>query len=105
LADVQGISENFFEYVSTKIRLSDIAGPSASSTKKTDDFKEILFADPKISYIPIGAKIKTMGSKWLVRNPSNIASAQTQKLFTLKEINYQTKNTVDYIDFTHPVQK
>ena len=34
-----------------------------------------------------------------------IASAQTKKLFTLKEVNYQTVNTVDYIDFTHPTQK
>lgn len=32
-----------------------------------------------------------------------IESAQTKKLFTLKEVNYQTVNTVDYIDFTHPV--
>lgn len=34
-----------------------------------------------------------------------IESAQTKKLFTLKEVNYQTVNTVDYIDFTHPVAK
>ena len=34
-----------------------------------------------------------------------IASAQTKKFFTLKEVNYQTVNTVDYIDFTHPTQK
>lgn len=33
-----------------------------------------------------------------------IESAQTKKLFTLKEVNYQTVNTVDYIDFTHPAK-
>lgn len=34
-----------------------------------------------------------------------IASAQNKTLFTLKDVNYQTKNTIEYIDFTHPVAK
>ena len=75
VAEVQGITDNFYEFVTTKIRLSDIVSPSISISRKTDDFKEILFADPKITYIPVGAKINTMGSTWLVINPSNIASA------------------------------
>ena len=91
-AEVQGISDNFYEYVTTNIRLSDITTPSASSTKKTDDFKEILFADPKISYIPVGAKIKTMGSTWLVVNPSNIASAQTTAVIVRCNTSYNSYN-------------
>ena len=33
-----------------------------------------------------------------------ITSAQNG-LVTLKEVNYKTTNTIDYIDFTHPTQK
>jgi hypothetical protein len=33
-----------------------------------------------------------------------IESAQNG-LFTLKEVNYKTTNTIDYIDFTHPTGK
>lgn len=91
-AEVQGIGNDFYEYITTNIRLSDITTPSASLTKKTDDFKEILFADPKISYIPIGAKIKTMGSTWLVVNPSNIASAQTTAVIVRCNTSYNSYN-------------
>lgn len=91
-AEVQGITDSFYDYVQTKIRLSDITTPSASSTKKTDDFKEILFADPKIAYIPVGAKIKTMGSTWLVINPSNIASAQTTAVIARCNTSFNSYN-------------
>lgn len=91
-AEVQGISENFYDYITTNIRLSDITTPSASSTKKTDDFKEVLFVDPKIAYIPVGAKIKTMGSTWLVINPSNIASAQTTAVIARCNTSYNNYN-------------
>ena len=91
-AEVQGLTDNFYEYVTTNIRLADISTPSASSTKKTDDFKEILFADPKIAYIPVGAKIKTMGSTWLVINPSNIASAQTTAVIARCNTSYNSYN-------------
>lgn len=91
-AEVQGITDNFYEYVTTNIRFADITTPSASSSKKTDDFKEILFADPKIAYIPVGAKIKTMGSTWLVINPSNIASAQTTAVVARCNTSYNSYN-------------
>ncbi len=74
-AQVQGIlNNNFYEYVTTDIRLADIASQSATSSKKTDDVKIVLFAEPTIDYFPIGAKIQTMGSTWLCVNPSNISS-------------------------------
>lgn len=74
-AQVQGIiNNNFYEYVTTNIRLADIASQSATSTKKTDDVKIVLFAEPIIDYFPIGAKLQTMGSTWLCINPSNISS-------------------------------
>lgn len=92
VAEVQGITDNFYEFVTTKIRLSDIISPSISISRKTDDFKEILFADPKIAYIPVGAKINTMGSTWLVINPSNIASAQTSAVIVRCNTSYNSYN-------------
>lgn len=91
-AEVQGITDHFYDYVNTKVRLSDITTPSATSTKKSDDFKEILFSDPKITYIPVGAKIKTMGSTWLVINPSNMSSARTTAVIARCNTSYNSYN-------------
>lgn len=74
-AEVQGLDGNdFYRYLNTYIRFSDIASLSASASKATDDIKIILFAEPSIDYFPIGAKIKTMGNTWINTNPSNISS-------------------------------
>lgn len=74
-ADVQGlVLDDFYKYVSTCIRFSDIASQSATGTKSVDDVKVILFQEPTIDYFPIGAKLQTMGSTWLCTNPSNISS-------------------------------
>lgn len=74
-ADVQGlVLDDFYKYVSTYIRFSDIASQSATGTKSVDDVKVILFQEPTIDYFPIGAKLQTMGSTWLCTNPSNISS-------------------------------
>lgn len=91
-AEVQGITENFFEYVTTKIRLSDVANPSATLANKTDDFKQILFADPKIVHISVGAKIKTMGNVWLVVGVSDMASAQTTAVIARCNTSYNSYN-------------
>lgn len=92
VAEVQGITKNFYEYVKTTIRLADVSNPNVTSTKKTDDFKEILFSDPKITYIPIGSKIKTMGSTWLVVNPSNISSSRTSAIVARCNTSYNSYN-------------
>lgn len=78
-ADVQGlIQDDFYKYLSTYIRLSDLVSQSATSTntsaKNVDDIKIILFQEPSIDYFPVGAKVQTMGSTWICVNPSNISS-------------------------------
>lgn len=74
-ADVQGlVLDDFYKYVPTYIRFSDIASQSDTGTKSVDDVKVILFQEPTIDYFPIGAKLQTMGSTWLCTNPSNISS-------------------------------
>ena len=54
-AEVQGLTENFYDFTSTNIRLADILSPSASSAKRQDDYKEILLVDNRFDYLPIGA--------------------------------------------------
>lgn len=76
-AEAQGITEDFYEFVKTNVRLSDIVSPSAGG-KRVDDFKEVLLAERGITYIPIGAKMQTMGSTWLVINPSDLSSVYTK---------------------------
>lgn len=76
-AEVQGLNpEDFYSWVNTNIRLSDIAKTAtATETKKLDDYKEILLPEYHIDYFPIGAKVITAGNTWLCVNPSNISSA------------------------------
>lgn len=76
-ANVQGLNENFYEWINTNIRLSDITSVSASSSKKKDDYKQVLFPELSVEYFPIGAKIETMGNTWICIDPSNISSVKT----------------------------
>lgn len=74
-ARVQGLArDDFYTWLTTFIRLADIAALSASASKNIDDIKVILFKEPSIDYFPIGAKIETMGSTWLCTNSSNLSS-------------------------------
>lgn len=73
-ANVQGLcvkSNNFYDYIMTHIRLSDLHSTMDESSQK-DDVKTVLFSEPSITYFPIGAKIQTMGNTWICVNPSNI---------------------------------
>lgn len=74
-AQVQGLLEDFYEWTTTYIRLSDIRSNS-SVTTQIDDYKTVLFEDKEIEYFPIGAKVETMGNIWICANPSNISGAQ-----------------------------
>lgn len=74
-AQVQGVLEDFYEYYTTNIRLSDVRSNS-SVTTQIGDFKTILFEEQEIEYFPIGAKVVTMGNIWICANPSNISGAQ-----------------------------
>lgn len=74
-ARVQGLDPNDREsWTETRIRIADIAPDSASTLRKQDDYKIVLFADQRIEYVPEGSKIETMGSTWLVVNPTNISN-------------------------------
>lgn len=73
-AQVQGLLPgDFYAWRGQKMRISDTIKQGASLTRKTDDQKEYLLADRGIDYIPEGAKVETMGSTWLVTNPSNLS--------------------------------
>lgn len=73
-AEVQGLTDDFYEYTTTELRLSDVTTNNVTSfdSKHSDDFKMVLL--PYYDYIPIGAKIKVMGSTWIVTNPTNLSS-------------------------------
>ena len=78
-AKVQGLTKDFYSYLTTNIRFSD-AHSTYSETSLQDDSKIVLFAEPKIDYFPIGAKLQTMGNTWLCVNPSNMSSVYTNAL-------------------------
>ena len=92
-ADIQGLATYFYDYTTLPIRLSDLINPSVNFNKRTDDYKEVLIPDESIDYIPIGAKIKTMGSVWLVVNPSNIVSVSANTVVARCNATY---NSYDY---------
>ena len=74
-ADVQGLcADDFYKYLTTYVRFSDMVSQTATTTKNVDDLKHLLFKEPSIDYFPVGAKVQTMGSTWLCVNPSNISS-------------------------------
>lgn len=75
-ARVQGLDpRDPMSWETAYIRMADIAPDTASTLRKQDDYKIIMFADESIDYVPEGAKIECMGSTWLVVNPANISSA------------------------------
>lgn len=79
-AEVQGLTDSFYEYITTNIRLNDVStsNVTAFDNKKIDDFKRVLFPDIAINYIPSGAKINTMGSTWIVINPMSLSISGAQ---------------------------
>lgn len=91
-ASVQGITSDFFTWVETDIRLSDVSTSNQTSFagNKTDDFKKVLFADRSISYFPIGAKLQTMGSTWICINPSNMSTADSTAVIARCNASYNS---------------
>ena len=78
-AKAQGIVANdFYKYISLAIRLADISKSKGSSYfgRKSDDVKQVLFADTSVDYFPIGAKLLVAGNTWLCINPENMSSAK-----------------------------
>lgn len=75
---VQGLDSdpnNFYEWSDQLIRLGDARKKGNAIDRPIDNYKEVLFVDRRIEYVPEGAKMETMGSTWLVTNPANISSA------------------------------
>lgn len=75
---VQGLDSdpaNFYQWSDQMIRLADARKKGNAIDRPIDNYKEFLMVDPRIEYVPEGAKMETMGSVWLVTNPANISSA------------------------------
>lgn len=75
---VQGLDSdpnNFYEWSEQLIRFADARKKGNAIDRPIDNYKEFLFVDRRIEYVPEGAKMETMGSTWLVTNPANISSA------------------------------
>lgn len=73
-AQVQGIDSNDpWQYTDCYLRMTDMGYPTITSSRKQDDYKMVLVADKRVDYLRPGAKIKTMGSTWLVINPNNVS--------------------------------
>ena len=73
--EIQGLDENApTNWTKTMVRIANVVRPSASITRNFDDYKLLLCDDPAVDYIPPGAKIRTMGSTWLMVNPDNLSA-------------------------------
>lgn len=73
---MQGLQlDDFYAWSDQLIRLADARKKGNAIDRPIDNYKEFLMADPRIEYVPEGAKVETMGSTWLVTNPANISSA------------------------------
>lgn len=75
---VQGLDSdpnNFYEWSEQLVRFADARKKGNAIDRPIDNYKEVLFVNRRIEYVPEGAKLETMGSTWLVTNPANISSA------------------------------
>ena len=73
---MQGLNlDDFYAWSDQLIRLADARKKGNAIDRPIDNYKEFLMVDPRIEYVPEGAKMETMGSTWLVTNPANISSA------------------------------
>lgn len=93
LARVQGLDKNdFYAYKETKIRFSDVTTTDATNyrTGKADNFKRVLFAEPKIDYFPLGAMIETMGSFFVCINPNNLSDEYVTAVVAKCNTTYNT---------------
>lgn len=93
-ANVQGLNpDDFYEWQYVYVRFSDISQSSSMATRKTDDWKEVMFPQRAIDYYPIGAKLITLGNTWLNINPSNMGSAYATAIMARCNSSY---NSYDY---------
>ena len=68
------------EWEKVQLRFSEYVKKSGAITRKFDNYKLVMCIDGKHTYIPLGAKINTMGSIWIVTNPTNMSGADGKAL-------------------------
>ena len=68
------------EWEKVQLRFSEYVKKSGAITRKFDNYKLVMCVDGKYTYIPLGAKINTMGSIWIVTNPTNMSGADGKAL-------------------------
>lgn len=75
-AEAQGLTgDDPAAWMPVRLRVADVIRPSASATRRFDDYKMVLLESPQADYIRPGTKFRMMGSVWLAVNPANISSA------------------------------
>lgn len=76
-ADVQIINEaGNLTWTPLRLRFANVVRPSSAIQRNFDDYKQVIPENPHIGYLRSGAKIKSMGSTWLVVNPDNISGGE-----------------------------
>ena len=76
VAQVQGLQPgNPAGWGTYRLRFADVVRPSSAIQRHFDDYKQFLFESRQIEYVQPGTKIVTMGSTWLVTNPTNVSGA------------------------------
>ena len=74
LAQVQGLDYNdFYAYKPLRIRTTMMIDPTTGKNLGSD-WQKIMVENPKIDFLPLGAKVVFNGNTWLVVNPMNIQS-------------------------------
>lgn len=81
-----------------RLRLANVVRPSATITRNFDDYKEVLIADPRYTYLRQGTKLFMDGSWWLSYNPDNISSVSASGI--IRRCN-ATWNFLDYYGNLH----
>lgn len=65
----------------TMVRFSNAVSQNAAITRRFDEYKNVLFADESIGYLPPGTKLRALGSVWLAINPDNLSSVSANGIF------------------------
>jgi hypothetical protein len=91
-ANMQGLQKDFYAWKTVKIRLSDVntQRQTALTNQKQEDYKCIMVKDKNISYLPIGAKVETMGSTWIITNPSNMSLPKATAIAARCNVTYHS---------------
>lgn len=74
LAQVQGlVHDDFYAYKPLRIRTAMMIDPTTGKNLGSD-WQKIMVENPKIDFLPLGAKVIFNGNTWLVVNPMNVQS-------------------------------